>query len=400
LVVGGVEGIREAALRELDGLAESKRLGEVGAAERDKILGARVVLAAELHEGDLSAAPVEMAVSETSRDSQGLIRAAYGGGPLPIPLRSILALRKPGWTTDTLVIRIAEASGDVASAKMIREEQLARGSHLVRSLAVRHFGYWSIIVLGVAVAALRWRRIQELRCELSSRRRLPLPRSALGVFAICMAVAAIGDAGVRHLVIPSLVELSSESGLRWVQDYWTLFVTVISLAVLLHLSRRHVLRDSEGALARATGVPGDRRLASLISAGAALAVIYWMGFSVGGAVADGLGIGTEAGMLPRGPTGSLPGIARSAGILLVGPVLEEMLYRWLLYGALRRWMGPLLAAVASALVFSFAHSAPLAHHAQMIWVGILLALAYEALGSIVPGVVAHALINLRAVLAV
>lgn len=79
-------------------------------------------------------------------------------------------------------------------------------------------------------------------------------------------------------------------------------------------------------------------------------------------------------------------------------LVEEILYRGLLYGWLRRRMGVALAAPASALIFTFSHvyvfAAGIPFVVEMLALSILLALLFELSRSLWPGILCHALNNL------
>ncbi|HZG89469.1 MAG TPA: type II CAAX endopeptidase family protein [Pseudonocardia sp.] len=80
----------------------------------------------------------------------------------------------------------------------------------------------------------------------------------------------------------------------------------------------------------------------------------------------------------------------AAGAVLV-PFAEELLFRGVGYGALRRY-GVGIAVVASSLVFGIAHGTNVVLPAAIV-LGIITALLYERSRSIWPGVVAHGLNN-------
>jgi len=85
-------------------------------------------------------------------------------------------------------------------------------------------------------------------------------------------------------------------------------------------------------------------------------------------------------------------------VLLVGvvvPIGEEIFFRGLTYGALRRRFNRPLAALPSALVFAAAHREPTGILPIML-LGIVLAYAYDYTGSLVPGMIAHGVNNLTA----
>lgn len=83
------------------------------------------------------------------------------------------------------------------------------------------------------------------------------------------------------------------------------------------------------------------------------------------------------------------------GVLLTGAVLvpfaEELLFRGIGYGALRRY-GVLVAAVASSLIFGLAHGVSVVLPAAIV-LGLIAAVLYERSGSIWPAVVTHAVNN-------
>src|SRR3954452_8540329 len=87
------------------------------------------------------------------------------------------------------------------------------------------------------------------------------------------------------------------------------------------------------------------------------------------------------------------------GLIVVGvaPMIEEFFFRGFFYGALRTRFTFLVAALIDALVFGAIH-APTGIQAvpPLIALGFAFCLAYEATGSIVPGIVLHALNNMVA----
>lgn len=87
------------------------------------------------------------------------------------------------------------------------------------------------------------------------------------------------------------------------------------------------------------------------------------------------------------------------GILVVGvaPVAEEFFFRGFFYGALRSSMSFLPAALIDGFVFGIIH-APTGIEAvpPLVALGFAFCLAYEATGSILPGIVLHALNNMVA----
>jgi len=78
---------------------------------------------------------------------------------------------------------------------------------------------------------------------------------------------------------------------------------------------------------------------------------------------------------------------------LLGPVAEEVFFRGILYGFLRRW-GVIVALVLSTLIFVLCH--PISHGIPVnrLVGGIVFAVAYETTGSLIVPITIHGLGNL------
>jgi uncharacterized protein len=86
----------------------------------------------------------------------------------------------------------------------------------------------------------------------------------------------------------------------------------------------------------------------------------------------------------------------SAGLTcVIAPVCEEFLFRGFIFGALRTWRGPWLAAVLTGILFGAVHagSAPAADLVPLGVLGLLLCVLYERTGSLYPCIGLHALNN-------
>jgi membrane protease YdiL (CAAX protease family) len=87
-------------------------------------------------------------------------------------------------------------------------------------------------------------------------------------------------------------------------------------------------------------------------------------------------------------------------IVVAAPISEEVCFRGMLYGGLRERLPRLGAALLSGLIFGALHAVTgLSAVPPLIAFGFILALLYEKTGSIVPGIVLHALNNSVALLA-
>ncbi len=81
-------------------------------------------------------------------------------------------------------------------------------------------------------------------------------------------------------------------------------------------------------------------------------------------------------------------------LVLIGPLMEELVFRGFLYGPIRRRVGPTIAICLTAFLFMLGHG----QWAQSTFVfGLLFAYLYESTQSLVPSVLFHVLLNLRIV---
>ena len=84
-------------------------------------------------------------------------------------------------------------------------------------------------------------------------------------------------------------------------------------------------------------------------------------------------------------------------VVILAPLLEEFLFRKLLYGALKRKLKPVVAMLITSVAFAVLHIDPV----QMIYAflfGLLLAEITERSGNYLMGALAHMTANLTAVL--
>lgn len=77
-------------------------------------------------------------------------------------------------------------------------------------------------------------------------------------------------------------------------------------------------------------------------------------------------------------------------IVVFRPVSEEIIYRGLLYGPIRKKVGPWFGIFVTSFLFMLAHGL---FSLQLFLYGIFFAYLYERTQSLVPGIVCHALIN-------
>jgi CAAX protease family protein len=87
-------------------------------------------------------------------------------------------------------------------------------------------------------------------------------------------------------------------------------------------------------------------------------------------------------------------------VAIAAPISEEIFFRGMMFGGMRRRMPMLVAAFLSAAVFGLLHAfTGLSAVPPLIAFGFILAVLYEKTGSIVPGILLHMLNNSVALLA-
>ena len=112
--------------------------------------------------------------------------------------------------------------------------------------------------------------------------------------------------------------------------------------------------------------------------------LHWSGLG-----SDSLGDAITADLLDRRP-GILVGFFAA---VVLAPVCEEILFRGFLFGALRSRLGSLFAAVVSSAVFAVLHGYSVAGLGAVFLYGLVFVWLYQRSGSLLPGMVAHAVFN-------
>ena len=89
------------------------------------------------------------------------------------------------------------------------------------------------------------------------------------------------------------------------------------------------------------------------------------------------------------PAGSR--IARAIMLVVAAPLVEEYLFRGLVYRGLRRTTRPAVAVLASAAIFALVH--PLLSMPPVFVMGLFAAVAFERTGRLVAPILVHAVYN-------
>ena len=86
-------------------------------------------------------------------------------------------------------------------------------------------------------------------------------------------------------------------------------------------------------------------------------------------------------------------VKTSMEFVVLAPVFEELIFRGILFTTLRTKFGFATSMVVSGFIFALAHGYGVIAFLSVLWSGCLWAWTYERTGSVIPGMVAHAVNN-------
>jgi len=325
-----------------------------------------------------------------------IVGAAYLGAEIEPgwPARdAVERATEPGWFRDRLARRLAERLHDTAWLAEIDRGARARAGPLLRMIRAFALSELAVFALGLlAVVSLvrgRGRRVAGAPLPPLWRVRdgvVVLVRGGAGGVIVTVALLALGGYTRRGAAVLEGVSLP------------LMYVPVLILAA------RQLVKPLGLGFARAFGLrpePGRWRAllrvsAVLIAAGVVIDIVL-------GLLSELAGISSHwTEWFDEDLAWGSPGlvIASLLGTVLFAPMLEEFVFRGLLYGTLRRRLGWPVAAVLSAAVFAGAHGYGVAGFGSVFASGLMWAVAYEKTGSLLPGMAAHAANNVSAACAV
>ncbi len=330
-----------------------------------------------------------------------LVTAAYGEGPVHdadkyVLWQAELAEALPaGWFYDRLAERLARRANDAALLARAQEQAAVRvDRQFARSnrLTLVELG---AMAAGTVVCVLLWIR----RNEPSSFIRLHEPGvpppwpggigaavllrgGAIGamVTAVFLLYAPPDNASLRALAIP------------------------LTNVPLLLLAYHHLFRPSGMTFDAGFGLEiGWANAGRLVAAVLAVVAAGLWGGWVMDRLSEPLHLTShwvewfDADLVWATP--SLTAISLVEYVVFA-PLFEELAFRGLLFAILRRKFSFLPAALISAGIFGIAHGYGLVGLLSVCWSGVLWAWIFEKTGSLLPGILAHAINNLLVCLAV
>ena len=330
-----------------------------------------------------------------------LVVAAYGEGPVHDADRYVLwqaevaEVLPAGWFYDRLAERLAHRANDAVLVARIQEQAAVRvDRQFVRSHRLT-FVELGAMAVGTVVCLLLWIR----RNESSSFVRLhepgvPPPWPGGVGAAVLLRGGAIGamlSAVFLLYAPPDNVSLRA------------LAIPMTNVPLLL-LAYRHLFRPSGMTFDEGFGLEiGWARVGRLVTVILAVVAAGLWGEWVMDRLSEPFHLTShwaewfDADLVWASP--SLTALSLVEYVIFA-PVFEELAFRGLLFAILRRKFRFLPAALISASIFAIAHGYGLVGFISVLWSGVLWAWMYEKTGSLLPGILAHAINNLLVCLAV
>lgn len=329
-----------------------------------------------------------------------LIVAAYGSQPLSnvqeAELQAALAEAVPtGWFYNQLSARLARRGGDHALLATVEQQSAGKADQVqqgIRPLIVTELiclMIGSVMLLGIV--RLEGQRMDILRVHLPG---VPPPWSGRIAVAVILRGGALGV--VTTLAFQSVPSLD--------QSLFSAFVIPLTNIPLLILAYVHLLKPAGLSFWNGFGLrfksANHGQLACIIVA--VIAAGLW-GEWVLGRAADFFNLTNhwtewfDSNLVWASPPKLTVSLLE---YVIFAPIFEEIAFRGLLYATLRRRLAFFPAAIVSTTIFALAHGYSLIGFISVFWSGFLWAWIYERTGSLIPGMVAHAMNNLLVCLTV
>ena len=213
---------------------------------------------------------------------------------------------------------------------------------------------------------------------------LRVPGSHLLIVAGFVIVSYFVVGAAQFALVPSNVDIiySPTAMLLTIALYGAIGASVLWAARQTSDARRALGLVAPASWPRAVGLALGVVVAALAVSAALEPILH---------AAREQGLAPEASR-PPGPGPVIGAALAVVALALVGPLVEELLFRGLLTAAFRRRFGPVRTALLTAALFALAHVLPRVIPPIFI-LGLALALVYERVGSTLPGILVHCLYN-------
>ncbi len=338
-----------------------------------------VVLLAEAGKLDEAQAELKRIPKDTSVEA---VRAAYWNDPLPKKLPEALDVG-PTWVSDRAWKRLAGRQGDAGLAKAAVEAPIERGTTILQRLVPVERAFIIVCLIGLGFV-IYW--------GIRGFKLVPVAGAmAVAPWPVGRAYAIFVRAGVAGLVLGFLLFFGMLLGLSWLMVIADLFVFL----PLLWLAHRYLYRPWGLGMVRALGlgVASWRKLVYSTVALTAVEQIIAMGIMVLATVI-GFSLSSLESVLEDGVVGGRFDLVMIfIGAVILAPLLEEIMFRGILFPSLRARMGLWPAAILSSFVFGAIHLYSPPATVAITLGGIASCVAYERTRSLWPCILAHAANN-------
>lgn len=350
--------------------------------------------AAEMLEGSIGAQQQVLAhleeqglAAERTRDELAILLAEAGESEEDLPGTET---GLDGWYADARERQQAIAAGDLESAARLDERIGLRGLRWKRRSVAVLGSNLALVAVGLVLILSRVRLL----------RGLPRggPSGPAWSFGDGIGVFVRGEFWNRSYFLVLYWLLSDPHGAalaahpvgELLQTWGTLFGSL----PLLWLVHRHLLAPHGASPIRAFGL--NASLPAVLAVGLGATAIDLLGTHALGWATWGLGVASSWAegfdeSLVWGTRGEA--LMNTMDYVLWTPAMEELAFRGVLYYSLRHHLGPMAAALATGGFFAGLHFYSLPGFLMTAWSGIVWALAFERLRSLLPGVGAHAVYN-------
>ncbi len=329
-----------------------------------------------------------------------LIEAAYGERLLrpeeEAELQAALAELLPsGWFYYALAARLAERAGDQVLLSTIEAQRALRGDRVQRwSRRLLVLELICLVMGSVLLVRLLYRSHRGMGFLLAPVSAVPPAWPARTGMAVLLRGGAVG--AVLTLAFLSFGPAEP--------IFLRALAIPLSNVPLLALAYVYLLKPAGLGLWDGFGLKIDRgRLGQMGGVVLAIAAAGLWGEWVMGRVAETLGLTSHwTEWFDPDLVWAPPEVLAVSLVeyVVFAPIFEELAFRGLLFALFRRGLPFVPSALLSGGIFALAHGYGWIGFISVLWSGLLWAWAYEKTGSLLPGMIAHALNNLLVCLAV
>lgn len=285
----------------------------------------------------------------------------------------------PGWFADVLVARLAARIGESAAEMTAQSAIAGRGAVLLQRWRGLMAAQLSLLAIGAWMIVSALRRIGPV-----AGAPLPPPWGFLDGYGLFIrGVSGFLAVSVLALLVPPALPLESVT-------------TLASGVPMLAWTWRYLVARGQPVLSTFGLLPGPGGGAPLAVATLALIALQILGEGIMAVAFGAFPLRTHwaeglSENLLWGPAWLVALDVLDSSVWT--PLVEEIAFRGVLYGALRTRTGPWPAAIGSAIVFAAAHDYSVLGFAAVLWSGLMWAYFYERTRSLLPAILAHSANN-------